>query len=169
MGNHDLNKGSRRLYEDIFGPTYYAFQINDNYFIVVDDASPEALDHRQLSWLEQELQKARAYPRRFVFLHIPLFDPRGEKHDHCLPAESGRKLASLFQKYRVTHIFTGHIHAYFSGQWSGVPFTITGGAGGKIKHPDQEHYFFHYVKVSIRGDQVRLEVQRLPGFYPGKF
>lgn len=162
VGNHELHKNNQKVYQEIFGPNYYSFQVNHNYFIVVDDAVKDSLNDQQLRWLDKELQKAQAFPRRFVFLHIPLFDPRGGKQQHNLMAANGQRLAELFQQYRVTHIFAGHIHGYFTGEWYGVPFTVSGGAGAEIRKPDPEHYFFHYLKVSVRGDEVRLEVKRLP-------
>jgi len=162
VGNHELHKKNRIVYEEIFGPAYYSFQVGENYFIAVDDAQKDSLHDRQLRWLEQELKKAQAFKRRLVFMHTPLFDPRGGKRHQAMMAANGQRLAELCQKYRVTHVFAGHIHGYFAGAWDGVPFTVTGGAGAEIKKPDPQHYFFHYVKVSLQGDEVRVEVKRLP-------
>ncbi len=106
-------------------------------------------------------KKPRAAGTRLVFLHTPLFDPRGDNHHHCLAEEMGRRLAALFQQYRVTHIFAGHIHSYFVGAWQGVPFTITAGAGAPLYGTGPEHYFFHYLKVTLQGDQVLAQVERV--------
>jgi len=163
IGNHELKNNGRQLYQEIFGPPYYSFHIQNTYFIVVDDAGKTSLTEAQLDWLKEELRKARAFPRRLVFFHTPLFDPQGGKDYHSLPEESRQRLKELFQQYKVTHIFAGHIHGYFEGKWAGVPYTITGGAGAEIKGTDPKHYFFHYLKVSIRGDDARIEVRRLPG------
>lgn len=162
IGNHELHNKGRQLYHDIFGPYYYSFHLQNNYFIVVDDAGKTSLNEAQLGWLAEELKKAQAFPRRFVFLHIPLFDPRGDEHYHGVPEEIRRRLKDLFQQYKVTHIFAGHIHGYFAEKWAGVPYTITGGAGAEIKGTDPQHYFFHYLEVSIKGDDVRIEVRRVP-------
>lgn len=163
IGNHEVKNKGRQLYHDIFGPYYYSFQVKNNYFIVVDDASKTSLNEAQLGWLAEELKKAQAFPRRFVFLHIPLFDPREGEEYRGVPEESRRRLKELLQQYQVTHIFAAHIHGYYAGKWAGVPYTITGGAGAKITGTDPQHYFFHYLKVSIKGDKVRVEVQRLSG------
>lgn len=160
-GNHDVANHGRRLYQEIFGRYYYSFKINDHYFIMVDDAEQPEPDDQQLRWLEQELQKAQGCRTRLVFFHTPLFDPRGGSHHHCLPEERGRRLAALFQKYKVTQIFAGHIHSYFAGAWQGVPFTITAGGGAPLYGTDPEHFFFHYLKVTLQGDQVRIQVERL--------
>jgi hypothetical protein len=92
---------------------------------------------------------------------MPLFDPRGGTHRHSLSPESGHRLATLFKKYRVTHIFAGHIHGYFEGRWEGVPYTITAGAGAPLYGDDPRHFFYHYLKVAVTGDGVQVQVRRL--------
>ena len=54
VGNHDLDNGSGN-YQEIFGPTYYSFQIGQNYFIVLDASTEPSFDKTQLKWLEDEL------------------------------------------------------------------------------------------------------------------
>jgi 3',5'-cyclic AMP phosphodiesterase CpdA len=162
-GNHELKGQGLGLYRAIFGPAYYAFQLQDHYFIMVNDADyKKGLDPSQRRWLEEELQKSQAAASRLVCLHIPLFDPR-EGYQHCLPEELGLPLARLFKQYRVTHIFAGHIHGYFTGQWLGIPYTVSGGGGARLNGTDPEHYFFHFLKVTVSGDQVRVQVRRVRG------
>jgi 3',5'-cyclic AMP phosphodiesterase CpdA len=161
-GNHDLKPDGSRVWERLLGPRDYAFQVQGRRFIVLDDNAPD-LDEGQLRWLAEELRQSQACPARLVFMHRPLFDPRGAPHHHALPPEVGRKLASLFQQHRVTHVFAGHIHGYFTGEWSGVPYTITGGGGVKLAGTDPAHYFYHYLKVKVTGGGVMVRVQRLAG------
>jgi serine/threonine-protein phosphatase CPPED1 len=162
VGNHDLGKNQDlTLYRQIFGPDYYSFQLQDNYFIVVNDVEPDGVGEVQWGWLEKELKRSRSYKTRLVFLHTPLFDPRGGDKRHCLPEAAGRRLAALLRQYRVTHIFAGHIHSYFTGNWDGVPYTITGGAGAPLYGTDPNHFFHHYLKVTLQGGEVHVEVQRI--------
>ena len=162
VGNHDLGKDrDLKLYREIFGPDYYAFQIKGNYFIMVNDEEAGGVGEVQWRWLEDELKKSRSYQTRLVFLHTPLSDPRGGENHHCLPEAAGRRLAALFRQYHVTHVFAGHIHSYFSGNWDGVPYTITAGGGAPLYGTDPAHFFYHYLKVTLRGDQVDVQVQRL--------
>jgi 3',5'-cyclic AMP phosphodiesterase CpdA len=167
IGNHDLDEHRRAtLYRRIFGPEYYAFHFKDNYFTMVNDVAPHGIGPRQWRWLEANLKKSQAYQTRLVFLHTPLFDPRGGEHHHCLPEKLGRKLLALFRQYHVTHIFAGHIHSYFSGKWDGVPYTISGGAGAPLYGTDPAHFFHHYLKVTLKGGKVHIEVRRLAA--PGR-
>jgi hypothetical protein len=162
IGNHELKENGRGLYYDIFGPFYYSFEIGNNYFIVLDDADEIGLDFWQSRWLEDELEKSQPYTNRFILMHVPLYDPRGEGYKHSLPEGEANKLATLFHKYRVTHIFCSHIHGYFSGQWQGVPYTITGGAGAELYGIDPNHFFYHYLKVYVKDGALNVHVQRLP-------
>ena len=59
IGNHDLNNGSS-IYQEIFGPTYYAFQVGQSYFIVLDATVESGFGKTEYQWLENELQKAQA-------------------------------------------------------------------------------------------------------------
>jgi len=162
VGNHDLGQDrDLSLYRKIFGPDYYAFPLLDNYFIVVNDTEPDGVGEVQWRWLEQELKHSQSYKTRLMFLHTPLFDPRGGDKRHCLPEAAGRRLAALLRQYRVSHIFAGHIHSYFTGDWDGVPYTITAGAGAPLYGTDPAHFFYHYLKVTLTGGEVHIEVQRI--------
>ena len=44
IGNHDLSNGSPRNYQEIFGSTYYAFQIGEAHFIVLDATTESGFD-----------------------------------------------------------------------------------------------------------------------------
>jgi len=164
IGNHELyGERGLKIYREIFGPDDYAFQIDRNYFIVIDDAAKEGMEQGQLCWLEAELQKAQTFKTRLVFLHVPLFDPRGGENHHCLRPELASRLLVLFKKYKVTHVFAAHIHSYYLGAWDGVPYTITGGAGAKLYGDEPQHAFYHYLKVTIQGSRVQIQVRPIPG------
>ena len=95
-------------------------------------------------------------------MHVPLFDPRGRpEYVKCFSEKEGKDLLELFKRYRVTHLFASHIHGYFSGAWEGIPYTITGGAGAGLHGKVPEHFFHHYIKVHVSGDNVELELKRI--------
>ena len=158
IGNHDLNNGSTKNYLEIFGPTYYTFQIGQNYFFVLDATSELGFDKAERQWLEDQLNRAQDAKARFIFMHVPPFDPRGGFH---LPEKDAKNLSGLFRRYNVTHFFASHIHGYFSGIWEGVPYTITGGAGARLQGSDPQHFFHHYVKVHVHGGKVDMTVKRI--------
>lgn len=163
IGNHDLNNGGSGNYREIFGSTYYAFQVGESHFVVLDAIDESRFDKAERLWLEKELQKAQSLKVRFVFMHVPPFDPRGNGFNKCLPEKDRKDLLDLFRRYKVTHLFASHIHGYFSGVWEGVPYTITGGAGGGLKGSDPEHFFHHYIQVRVYNGKTDIIVRRIDG------
>lgn len=156
IGNHDLNNDSCH-YEEIFGSTHYSFEIGRNYFIVLDATTENNFNKEEHKWLENELKKAHASKTRFVFMHVPPLDPRGDGFHKCL--KDGNDLLDLFKRYNVTHLFASHIHGYFSGKWDGVPYTITGGAGGGLQGSDPNHFFHHYITVHVEDQNADIMVR----------
>jgi hypothetical protein len=159
IGNHDLDSGSSDAYQEIFGQTYYSFSLGKNYFVVLDATTESGFNKTERHWLEGELKKAQTSRNRFVFMHVPPFDPRGDEFHKCL--NDGKELLDLFRHYRVTHLFASHIHGYFTGVWEGIPYTITGGGGGKLQGDDPNHFFHHYVTVRAYQGKVETIARRI--------
>ncbi len=167
IGNHDLYKNKNEsVYINTFGNPYYSFTEKNSYFIVLDDAKSD-INNTQMNWLKNELKKSQNYRYRFVFMHIPLYDPRynaageGRSLDNVTTAKT---LNGLFDEYNVTMLFTSHIHGYFRGVWGKTPFIITGGAGSPLSKPvvngsnSTQNYFYHYVLVNVTDQGVNYEI-----------
>jgi hypothetical protein len=164
IGNHDIREDGRANYYRMFGRYYYSFPIGSAYFIILDDANEKGLDPWQMDWLEDELKKGQDYKYRFVFMHVPLYDPRkgGYKKGHSLEDLSlAKRLNELFDTYHVTMLFTSHIHAYYRGYWCKTPYIITGGAGAELGGIDPKHYFYHYILVNVSNAGVSYEIKKL--------
>jgi 3',5'-cyclic AMP phosphodiesterase CpdA len=164
IGNHELREGGRANYYDIFGRFYYSFTVGDAFFIVLDDAGEHRIDPWQMQWLRDELEKSLRYKYRFVFMHVPLYDPRksGFRIAHNLKdTRFVRKLNDLFDRYNITMLFASHIHAYYRGLWGKTPYIITGGAGAELVGTNPEHDFYHYIKVNINDKGVNYEVRKI--------
>jgi hypothetical protein len=126
-----------------------------------------------ISFLENELKKD--FSHKFVFLHVPPFDPRSYvldipkiihkdiKPEHCLAdKENAKQFMDLASKYSVTAVFASHIHGYFEEIRGGVAYIITGGAGADLWLSNPEHYFYHYVDVCVNGSNVDYKVVKFP-------
>jgi len=160
VGNHDIRESGAENYFDIFGKFYYSFNFGNSLFIILDDANEERIDAVQMKWLEEQLQ--RNYQHKFVFLHVPPFDPRPET-DHSLSnRQNAEEFMNLMEKYKPDVIFASHIHAYFDEMRNGINYVITGGAGSELWGTDPDHYFNHYIKVEVDGDKISKEVIRFP-------
>jgi len=165
IGNHETYLNGRGNYFDLFGPFNYSFVIGRSYFIVCDNADERGLGGFQMEWLRGELEKSSAYQNRFVFMHVPLYDPRADKQglEHGLkdPVQA-KAINDLLDRYDVTMLFTSHIHGYFKGTWGKTPYIITGGAGAELVGTDAANYFYHYIDVSVSDSGVSYDVVKVP-------
>ncbi len=163
-GNHEL-KGEAHLFHRIFGAADLSFRLGDYAFILFNNAAGEGFTPARRQWLAAELARHHDARLRLVFVHLPLFDPRpGRNKPHALPAAAAQEMLAVLKKGRADHLFAGHIHGYFSGEWEGLPYTISGGAGTALHGRDPRHFFHHYLKVTARGS--RLEVSVKPVDFP---
>ena len=163
LGNHDIADNGLEIYTEIFGPMYYSFHVGPAYFIVLDNSNEKDVDPYQMEWLKKELKLAQKYEYRFVFFHVPIFDPRVKKQPgHSMKnLENAKELLKALKEGKVTMVFCGHIHGYFKGYWDGVPYIITGGAGAELVGLDPNHYFYHYIKVHVSKRSVSYELVKI--------
>lgn len=165
IGNHEVNSNGRGNYYEILGNFYYSFTVGDSYFILLDDSDEKQFDSWQMDWLEEELKRSLGYRNRFVFMHIPLYDPGAgdSKPGHSLQDMAlAKRLNDLFDKSHVTMLFASHIHGYYHGVWGKTPFIITGGAGADLNDSNPEHSFYHFVMASVGNDAVKYETIKIP-------
>ena len=164
IGNHEIPwYMSKDNYKEFFGKSYFSFNFSNSYFIILDDSNEDKLGKSQEKWLISELEKSQNFKNRFVFMHVPLYDPRkGEyKEGHSLShTKYAKKLNNLFDKYKVSMLFTSHIHMYYKGIWQNTPYTITGGAGAPLKHY-KDYGFYHYIKVTVSKDKIEYKVIKI--------
>lgn len=122
IGNHDhLLKGNTddectANFRRVYGPTYYAFDIADTHFIVLDNIKyhgnkqyEEEVDDRQLAWLENYLKIVPANSRICIAQHAPVVKPWRNMD----MATSTQHLLRLLKAYEV-HFITGHTHINFN-------------------------------------------------------
>jgi serine/threonine-protein phosphatase CPPED1 len=156
-GNHELMMGGYKLYQAVVGPPYYGFAFGNAYFIVIDNAQGEAMDSLQERQAEKDLAEADGYKETFIFMHQPPYDPPGTGIRHSLSPEVAERYMKIFRGHRISHIFCSHIHGYFQGQWEGMPYTMSGGAGAPLIGKDPAHYFYHYLKVHVQNGATTIE------------
>ena len=164
FGNHEAREKGRAVYYNLFGPFYYSFQVGYSYFIILDDANEKNLNDNQFAWLKNELKTSQSYQNRFVFMHVPLYDPReGDyKEGHSLEdLDFAKELNNLFDENNVTMFFVSHIHGYYNGTWGKTPYIITGGGGAELAGSDPKHYFYHYIKINVDDNSVKYNVIKL--------
>jgi hypothetical protein len=149
----------------VFGNPYYSFSEKNSYFIVLDDANSD-VNNTQMNWLKNELRWSQNCKYRFIFMHIPLYDPRYNSTGKGLSlgnSTTEKTINNLFDEYNVTILFTSHIHGYFHGVWGKTAFITTGGAGSPLSKPPNgvnstENYFYHYILVNVTDHGVDYEL-----------
>jgi serine/threonine-protein phosphatase CPPED1 len=122
-GNHDVGEiptsASLELYRGCFGKDYYWFK-NSSLFCIVLNSSlmrNDSLVKEEASEQDHWLDKTLAHAHRsgktiLVFMHHPLFmDRPGEPTGYeNFPEPERSEYLSLFKKYDVKMIFSGHLH-----------------------------------------------------------
>jgi 3',5'-cyclic AMP phosphodiesterase CpdA len=139
-GNHDVENVSTpetlAAYRREFGRDYYSFRAGPIYGIVLNSTvihSPQNVEseyREQISWLEEELKKAKASDARHivVFQHHPYFVENAQEPNQFgnIPLERRNVMLSLLHKYGVRYVFAGHTHRNFIAKDGELEVTASG-------------------------------------------
>lgn len=144
IGNHDHteiyndNHQSEQVYRLYFGPTYYAFNMGCDYYIVLDNIFytglrqyDEMLTAGQLEWVKQYTRYIPKGAHVFVAMHAPA---KMYTSDHYL--KGAEELMDLLRDYQVS-ILSGHSHIHSNlllrpnvREWH--PSAVLGGCGTAV-------------------------------------
>ena len=146
-GNHDVGQGplSRQLFEERFGPTYYAVDLPGGVqrLVVLDTdlwQNPATATAAMDDFLQVELTRARSSGQRLVLaVHAPVFiDSADEAEEYYhLPLERRKWLLRLLDGSPVAAVLSGHSHTAFAFVWKGILFSAaetTSDAFDKVNH-----------------------------------
>lgn len=159
-GNHDVpNDGTLTNYLRYSGApaAHYSFDYGQVHFAMANSSLGD-LDAKELAWLESDLA-ATKQPVRVIVLHHPPFDPLGGSH---ILSKGNAELMSLAEKYQVRYVLAGHIHEYAKEVRDGVTYLVAGGAGAPLYPLPENGGFYHYVHITVRGQETQDEVVKLP-------
>lgn len=132
VGNHEMNGGKNGVenFAKFFGidtPTY-SFSYGNAHFIALDWPKVKD-DPDKFAWLEKELAKAQGQ-HIFIFRHRPWYTV-GSKSTKDVEGKA-TTVTALFQKYKVTAVFSGHDHIYYRTKRQDVHYVTSAGAGAPI-------------------------------------
>ncbi|MBV9470900.1 MAG: metallophosphoesterase [Abitibacteriaceae bacterium] len=169
-GNHEIRsvKANEDLYRQrVYNKLYYSFDYGNSHFIVLDSdivGQEHKITGEQIVAFERDLQAVQGKAKHiFVFLHqqpYPVSLHIGSSLD-TFPAERDR-FQSLLEKYHVEYLITGHEHLYDDSVRNGVHEIISGGAGAPLYPSKRGGSFFHYLVITVDGDQTYVNVVK-PG------
>lgn len=157
-GNHDNADGLLTAYLKYSGATAanYSFDYGQAHFSMLDTSLGEFTPAGQ-TWLTRDLDATRQ-PLKIVVLHHPPFDPVGGDH---IMNRGNQAFMDLMVQKGARLVFAGHIHTYDRAVRDGVEYIITGGAGAPLYPEPSRPAYYHYLRVSVRGDQYSIEVVRI--------
>jgi hypothetical protein len=118
-----------KAYQAKLGKTPSAFTVGSTGFIFLDNASGR-LSGTQHQWLAERFAQFREanVSRSFVFLHLPMVDPRQGRKVSMRDRDEVLKLLRLFKDNHVQMVFAGNLPLVNQSTWRGVPQVIVGGA-----------------------------------------
>lgn len=157
-GNHDSLEGKLDGFLQYSGApaAHYSFDHGAVHFTFAD-SHLGGISAGELAWLREDLSRT-TQPVKMVFLHHPPFDPDGTDH---IMAYGNEKFMGLMVEQGVDYVFAGHIHAYAQQERDGVVYLISGGAGAPLYRTGHPQAFYHYLRVTVQGEEVTITVVRL--------
>lgn len=151
-GNHDiLTDVQQEFYGSHVTRPYYSFDYKQLHFVILQNTRWEKsadLPPAQINWLIADLQKNQSARHTFVFMHKPFWY-------NSTALGKPDTLHTLFKKYHVSAVFTGHFHQYFSGKYDGIIYTGVGSSGGETE-PGPTGIQYHFCWVTIDGDDITI-------------
>ena len=160
IGNHDIRLGGVSYYSEYFGPSMYSFDYGSAHFAVFNTSTGD-VSQSELAWLESDLSHSDS-DWKFVFTHMPIYDPRPSFNHTILNATTASILNSLFTSTHVNAVFAGHIHLYNHSVINGIDYVISGGAGATLYADSEDGGIYHYVRVTIQETSMTITPVVIP-------
>lgn len=152
---------------------YYSFDQSGVHFVALD--SNQARNIEQQRWLEADLSRAELRrPRAIV---VWMHDGPYSMGWHGDNGSLIRDYVPIFEKHRVSIVFSGHDHDFERGRRGQLNYIVSGGGGAELrplkcgvpgkrrcKHPPLAFYNeHHYVSVEVLPDALRVCPKRIDG------
>jgi predicted phosphodiesterase len=154
-GNHDIRLGGGARYIEHFGEPNYSFDLGPAH-ITAFNSSASDISEDDFEWLDNDLTESNA-EWKFVFTHIPPFDPRPEENHTLLNETTSTRLLALFNHTGVNTVFAGHIHMYNQTMRNGVRYVISGGAGANLVAERDKGGLYHFINVTLSDSDLTIE------------
>ncbi len=156
-GNHEYS-GDAALdnWHKLMGESFYVDRWGPYLFVAIDSGAEGAITPYELHWLEKVLEENKDAKIKILGFHHPIF---GTKYvakvtgsykniDALIPhmysswagiPETTAKILELIEKYNVTAVFNGHVHADGLVLYNGKTWFITTTAAGGPVRPGDWH------------------------------
>ncbi len=173
-GNHEHNCPQyfaffqvKPYYSMDWGSTHVAMLDSDINNVSTDKKEREKFWNEQMKWLDEDLAKAVRADLRIVAFHHPPFSAMSKRGIN----EQTARLVPLFEKHRVSLVFSGHDHNYQHFLKNGVHYIVTGGGGAPLYPLDAPlpeitlkiEATEHFMDVKVDGGKAVLRALALDG------
>jgi len=166
LGNHDKDKDIfLKAFPTVDSLTYYVVEKDNIVWVMLNSNLKMAPGSPQYRWLQETLGK-NSDRTIIVVMHHPVFSS-GAHGD-----EKGFSflLPSLFKKYSVAAVFSGHDHIYERSVKDGIQYIVFGGAGGRLYNKDSRNDYsvtfkktHGFLMILPEGDMTRLVAYDMEG------
>ncbi len=122
-----------------------------------------ARDGKHFEWLEQQLRHRNQYRHVFIIQHHPLYLEAADEADEYFNTPLGwrTKLLRLFERARVTAVFTGHLHRNQSSTYHGIAMITTPSSCRNF-----DGSAFGYALVTVTDNGFSYHYRGVPGTLP---
>ena len=139
VGNHEESGGDDGIenFSNFFGmnEVMYSFEYGNAKFIALPWPKVSE-DPEKIKWLKKELRKARG-KHIFVYRHRPYYTVGSKSYKDVDGIET--EVTKLFDKFKVTAVFSGHDHIYYRTKRNKTSYIISAGAGASIYRLKREN------------------------------
>lgn len=108
----DQHRPKVEFVDDEHYPVRYSAVVGPVFFVSLDSTTVGPLSRTQMRWLDQQLERAKNYPVKIVFGHVPLYAVAYNKQREII---GDPELEALFARHGVQAYISGHHHAYYPG------------------------------------------------------
>ena len=159
-GNHDVNPGRFEYsnFEALYGPANFTFKYHGNLFIGLGGIHSHEKLQETLTFLETTLRENRSKVEKvFVFMH---YTASASEDIPTKKIERSTEFQYLFEKYKVTYVFSGHYHRLARTEVNGVVYFVTGGGGAQLRHDEFADIglFHHLTIIKERGNSTAEQI-----------
>ncbi len=137
LGNHEKNS---HLYFDNFelpnNERWYAVDIGNIHFIILDTNPKIEKDSKQYNWLENDLKNINQNIKyKIAIFHHPPFSSGPHREDE---KDLRKSIIPLFEKYGLDIAFNGHDHIYERLFRNNIFYIVTGAGGAPLYEKKRE-------------------------------
>jgi 1,2-diacylglycerol 3-alpha-glucosyltransferase len=156
VGTREISDGGESRFYRHFGPYYFSYSYGSSYFIFIDTTGLTAIEV-QKDWISSELDNAKSYDHIFVFMNdapIKTSEDLVIQTNHYIENKELRTfLLRELSVHHVDGVFTNGSLMYIQKTVSGIPYYISGGAGGLL-YKGAKDSSFHYLRVNVDASGV---------------